>query len=89
MNAKIERVIKEIEKTKGKIAAQQARLRDLEKQKTNLENEEIVALFRREKLNEDDFAALLRGHREETSCTAETPTAQVNLQAEDGDDDAE
>ena len=63
MNTKLERVSKEIAKTKGKIASQQARLRDLERQKISLENEEIVALFRREKLSEDEFSALLRAKR--------------------------
>ena len=38
MNPKIEKLAKDIEKTKAKIAEQQARLRDLEKQKTELEN---------------------------------------------------
>ena len=63
MNPKIERVNTEIDKVKGKIIQQQARLRDLERQKTNLENDEIVALFRREKLSEDEFSALLRTQR--------------------------
>ena len=48
MNPKLERVTNEIDKTKGKLSAMQARLRDLEKQKINLENEEIVVLYRRE-----------------------------------------
>ena len=63
MNTKMERVIRDIDKTKEKIVEQQAKLRDLEKQKIRLENEEIVALFRREKLSEDEFAALLRTQR--------------------------
>ena len=63
MNAKIERVCAEIEKVKEKVAQQQARLRDLERQKTNLENAEIVALYRRENFSEDEFAALLRTQR--------------------------
>ena len=36
MNPKIEKLAKDIEKTKAKIAEQQARLQDLEKQKTCL-----------------------------------------------------
>ena len=38
MNAKIERVIKEIDKTKEKLTEFQGRLRELERQKTELEN---------------------------------------------------
>ena len=64
MNAKIERVIRDIDKTKERIAQQQAKLRSLEKQKIDLENEEIVAMFRREKFSEDEFVALLRTQRE-------------------------
>ena len=63
-NTKIEKVKTAISKTKGIIADYQAKLRDLEKQKIQLENDEVVALFRREKLNEDEFAALLRSGRE-------------------------
>ena len=44
MNPKIEKLAKDIEKTKAKIAEQQARLQDLEKQKTELENTDFVAV---------------------------------------------
>jgi DNA-binding transcriptional regulator YiaG len=64
MNPKIIKVISAIEKNKEQIAELQARLKDLEKQKTALENDEIVAMFRREKLNEDEFAALLQAGRQ-------------------------
>jgi len=63
-NPKIEKVKTAIEKTKGIIADYQTKLRDLERQKVKLENDEIVALFRREKFNEDEFAALLRSGRD-------------------------
>lgn len=56
MNPKIQKVTEEIEKTKIKIAEVQARLRELERQKTELENAEIVAIFRKEKMTEDEFA---------------------------------
>ena len=46
MNPKIEKLEKEIDKTKNKIAEMQARLRDLEKQKTELENTDYVAIAR-------------------------------------------
>jgi hypothetical protein len=63
-NPKIEKVKTAITKTKSIIADQQSKLRDLEKQKIQLENDEVIAMFRREKLNEDEFAALLRSGRE-------------------------
>ena len=63
LNPKIIKVNSAMEKTKEQIAELQARLKDLEKQKIQHENYEIVAMFRREKLNEDDFAALLQTRR--------------------------
>ena len=63
MNAKIERVCKEIDNTKGKINEQQARLRELEKQKTELENVEIVDTVRGMDISFSDLAELLKAAR--------------------------
>lgn len=60
MNPKIERVCKDIDKTKGKIGELQARLRELEKQKTELENTEIVETVRGMDISLSDLAAMLR-----------------------------
>lgn len=60
MNTKIERLSKEIEKTKGKINEQQVRLRDLEKQKTELENLDIVSTVRGMNISFADLADLLK-----------------------------
>ena len=46
MNPKIEKLEKEIEKTKTKIAEMQAKLHKLEEQKTELENTDYVAVAR-------------------------------------------
>ena len=64
INPKIIKVTSAIEKVKEQIAELQAKLKDLEKQKTQLENDEIVAMFRREKLNEDEFAAILQAGKQ-------------------------
>lgn len=56
MNPKIEKLAKDIEKTKAKIAEQQARLRDLEKQKTELENTDFVAVARSYHLTPQELA---------------------------------
>ena len=60
MNPKIERVCKDIDKTKGKIGELQARLRELERQKTELENTEIVETVRGMDISLADLAAMLR-----------------------------
>ena len=46
MNPKIEKLEKEIDKTKAKIAEMQGKLRKLEEQKTELENTDYVAVAR-------------------------------------------
>ena len=63
MNAKIKRVINEIEKTKGKISEFQGRLRDLEKQKTELENLEIISAVRGMDISLADLADMLKNSR--------------------------
>jgi TolA-binding protein len=63
MNAKIERVCKEIDKMKGKISELQTRLRELEKQKTELENIEIVEAVRGMDISFADLADLLKAAR--------------------------
>ena len=60
MNPKIEKLAKDIEKTKAKIAEQQARLRDLEKQKTELENTDFVAVARSYHLTPQELADILK-----------------------------
>ena len=60
MNPKIDRLEKEIEMTKGKIADMQDRLRDLEKQKTELENTDYVAVARSFKLTPQELAEFLK-----------------------------
>ena len=78
-NSKINKVNTEIVRTKEKITDYTKKLRDLEQKKISLENEEIVALFRREKLNEDEFAALLRNGRLDNQAQDETTTTPEPL----------
>ena len=64
MNQKIDRVTKEIDKTKDKIFKLQIKLRVQEQRKITLENDEIIALYRKEKLTEDDLMTLVKSKRE-------------------------
>lgn len=64
MNAKIERINKDIDKTKEKISEFQAKLRELEKQKTELENTEIVEAVRGMDIPLNDLPAILKALRE-------------------------
>lgn len=58
-NPKIEKVKAEIEKAKGKISEYTAKLRALERQKTELEDEQIVALVRSRRISDAELNALM------------------------------
>ena len=60
MNPKIEKLEKEIEKTKTKIAEMQAKLHKLEEQKTELENTDFVAVARSYHLTPQELAEFLK-----------------------------
>ena len=60
INSEIVRVTAKIYEFTAKVTEYSDKLKDLEKQKVDIENAEIVALFRRENLNEDEFAMLLQ-----------------------------
>jgi hypothetical protein len=63
---KIEKINTEIEKTKAKIAEDQARLRELERQKTEQENTEIVGIVRAVEMSPQELAAFVRKFKEKT-----------------------
>lgn len=81
MNPKIEKVEKEITKTKNKIAELQAKLRDLEKQKIELENTDYVAVARSFHLTPEELAEFLKT-RQVPSTGKELPKGQ-----EEGNED--
>lgn len=78
MNPKIEKLAKDIEKTKTKIAEQQARLRDLEKQKTELENTDFVAVARSYHLTPQELAEFLKT-RQMASSQEPSPQEQEEM----------
>ena len=61
MANKIDRIDKEIEKTREKITEYQTRLKGLEAQKTEAENLQIIALERSMRLTPAELTALLSG----------------------------
>ena len=60
MSAKIERVIKEIDKTKEKLTEFQGRLRELEQKKLEAENSEIVEIVRGMSISLADLPLVLQ-----------------------------
>ena len=60
---KLQKVLTEISRTKEKIAAQQIRLWELEQQKTELENVEIVGMVRGLSVVPEELAAFIKAFR--------------------------
>ena len=63
-NPKIERKKTDITRTEAKLIKIKGRLREQKQDLLKLENDEIVAMFRKEILTEDDFSALMRSRQE-------------------------
>ena len=66
MNNKLTKLQMEIDKIKQKISEQQTKLRELEHQKTEIENTEIVELVRSMKMNTSELSTFLKAYREKT-----------------------
>lgn len=60
--ATVEKIRKDIEKTKEKISAQQKRLRELEAQLTEEENLEIVRMVKAVKMDNRELTAFLKAY---------------------------
>ena len=63
MSNKLQKVLSEIDKVNEKIAVQQTRLRELEQQKTELENMEIVGMVRGLDVAPEELAAFIKAFR--------------------------
>ena len=61
MNPKIKKIDSEYEKNAAKITELQARQRELEKQRLELENLDIIGIVRNMGLTPDQLAALVQG----------------------------
>ena len=57
---KLDRIERDIQKTKSKIAEMQKQLKELEAQKTEQENLQIIQLVRGMNMKPEEFAAFLR-----------------------------
>ena len=84
---KTERIVAEIEKTKTKIGELQARVRDLERQKTELENTEIIGLVRAIEATPAELAVMLRAMMESQRQQAMTSLAPQITEDTPNDDE--
>lgn len=70
MNPKLKKMTDEMEKTKAKISELQSRYKDLERQKTELENANIIAMVRGIDVPPDEFAEFVRLFKEQQKTAA-------------------
>ena len=66
MNPKIPKLISEVERVRSKIKAMQVRLQELEQQRIELENTEIVEMVRSVTATPEELAAFIKTFREQT-----------------------
>ena len=79
---KLTKLQMEIDKIKQKISEQQTRLRELEHQKTEIENTEIVELVRSMKMNTRELSTFLKAYREKTDAPILMPATQEDMDHE-------
>ena len=79
---KLTKLQMEIDKTKQKISEQQTKLRELEHQKTEIENTEIVELVRSMKMNTSELTTFLKAYREKTDAPILMPATQEDIDHE-------
>lgn len=79
-NPKIDKVNSDIAKSKAKISEYQTRLRSLERQKIELENESFINIIRSEKISDAELNTLMQSLRKKeprlTTAFAEEITVQ-------------
>jgi len=75
VNAKLQKIDREIERTTTKIAELQLLLPELERQKTDLENTEIIRLVRSVSIAPGELEEFLRAYRAELAQPASPGTA--------------
>ena len=71
MSSKIDKVCAEVGKVKATITAPQTRLRELERQKTELEHTEIVELVRSLNLTPDALADFLKEQKKSPAASGQ------------------
>lgn len=75
MNPKLKKITTDIDKTRDKIADLQVKLRELEQQKTEVENTEILALFRSVALTPEELAGFIQRYKAESVAQQAANTA--------------
>lgn len=74
--ATVEKIRKDIEKTKEKISAQQKRLRELEVQLTEEENLEIVRMVKAVRMDNKELTAFLKAYASGLTVSTTSPRTE-------------
>ena len=89
---RLKRIEADIVKTKAKVTEYTARLRELERQKTEIENAGIVALVRDMAILPDELTAFIKAFKEQSGGGAILPTmpppAEIMATQNDNKEDA-
>ena len=75
----------EIDKAKAKLAEQQAKIRDLEQKRTEIENTEIVDIVRGMSIPLEDLAMLLQSIKNSGAIPVPAPTSTPNAPKSEGE----
>jgi len=86
MNPKIEKITAEIEKLQAKQASVSSRIAELEAQKTDLENTEIVSIIRSADVPPSQLASFIRAFKERGVAPSALPAVYQPQQREVSDD---
>jgi len=86
---KLDKIEKEMQRTRDKITDLQNRLKELGAQKTEQENLQIVSLVRSLDISHTDLKAMLQAIAEQTTPATAPPTAAsyYNTQEDSGDEE--
>ena len=82
-NNKLDRIDAEIAKTREKISEQQARLKELLSQKTELENLQIVQMVRALRMTPAELSTFLQGKPDNAATTTATANSSLFSRQED------
>lgn len=86
-NAKLDRIEKDIEKTRAKILDYQSRLKELEARKTEEENAQIVQLVKAVNIDQTQLAAFLAAYANGEIALPQPDAAYMNEQEETEDEE--
>lgn len=85
MNVKIKKINTEYEKNAAKIAELQARQKELEKQRTEFENLDIIGLVRNLGVTPDELAAIIQTAKQNPAASGTTEREETDYAETEND----